>query len=141
MTLIPRNRLFDLDHFLDPVWPLNRPENTAPDTFSPRVDITEKENAFAISAELPGVSKEDIKVSMENGVLSIEAEMRSENVEKDEGKIIRQERHYGSYLRRFDLGTNISESDIHAHFSNGVLQVDVPKKTNETHSKYSVHIQ
>lgn len=133
MSLLPRNRLFDLDNFFDPnafasLWPSH---TDALHTFSPRVDVKELKDTYEISAELPGVKKEDIAVSINNGVLSIKAETRDEKKEEKDGKVIRQERRYGTYYRNFDLGSNIHEGDINAEFNNGVLKIVAPRTDNE----------
>lgn len=133
MNLIPRNRLFDLDHFFEPsafssIWPSH---SEALHTFSPRVDVKELKDTYEITAELPGVNKEDIAVSIENGVLSIRAETHDEKTEEENGKVIRQERRYGTYYRNFDLGAQIHEGDINAEFKNGVLKVVAPRMDNQ----------
>lgn len=92
----------------------------------PATDISENENAFSISAELPGMKKEDIKVSLHDGVLSIEAESKSEHEEKGE-KQIRTERRYGKFVRRFTLGSNVDEHRVEARFEDGVLKLNIPK--------------
>ncbi len=92
----------------------------------PATDISENESAFSISAELPGIRKEDIKVSLHDGVLSIEAESRSEHEEKGE-KQIRTERKYGKFVRRFTLGANANEQGVEARFEDGVLKLTIPK--------------
>ncbi len=92
----------------------------------PATDITESEHAYNISAELPGIRKEDIKVSLHDGLLSIEAESRSEHEEKGD-KQIRSERRYGKFVRRFTLGANVNEQGVEARFEDGVLKLVVPK--------------
>ena len=92
----------------------------------PATDISENEGAYSISAELPGIKKEDINVSLHDGVLSIEAESKSEHEEKGE-KQIRTERRYGKFVRRFTLGTNVDEHRVEAKFENGVLKLNIPK--------------
>lgn len=92
----------------------------------PATDISESEAAYNISAELPGMKKEDIKVSLHDGVLSIEAESRSEHEEKGD-KQIRTERRYGKFVRRFTLGANVNEQGVEAKFEDGVLKLVVPK--------------
>ncbi len=133
MNLIPRNRLFDLDHFFEPsalssMWPSH---SDALHTFSPRVDVKELKDTYEITAELPGVNKEDIAVSIENGVLAIRAETHNEKTEEEDGKVVRQERRYGTYYRNFDLGNSIHEGDINAEFKNGVLKVVAPRTDNQ----------
>lgn len=130
MSLVPRNRLFDLESFfepsfLSPLWQ-TRAESTDMTAFSPRVDINEKKDTYEITAELPGVKKEDIGVKLENGVLSIEAETKQESKEEEGGKVIRQERRYGKFYRSFDLGAQVQESDVRAEFKDGVLKIVAP---------------
>ena len=101
----------------------------ANETFNmPATDISENETEYTISAELPGIKKEDIDVSLHDGVLSIEAHSRSEHEEKGD-KQIRSERRYGKFVRRFTLGENADESAVQAKFEDGVLKL-VVKKTS-----------
>ena len=93
----------------------------------PATDIHETENGYEISAELPGVKKEAIQVSLHEGVLSIEAESRSEHEEKGK-KQIRSERRYGKYVRRFTLNDSVDEASVNAQFQDGVLTVTVQKR-------------
>lgn len=130
MNLITRNSLFDFDSLLDNFWaPLSADEATASrqGTFTPRVDVTEKKDHYELTAELPGVDKKDLDVTLDNGVLTISAESRFEDKEEKDGRVIRQERRYGRYSRSFNLGTDVSEKDIQAEFKNGVLSLTVPK--------------
>mgnify|MGYP003384105550 CR=1 FL=1 len=133
MTLVPRGNFFDIDRAFDNFWsPAKQLETPESGFFSPRVDIKELDNCYEITAELPGVKKNDIHVTLEDGVLSISAETCSEEKEEDKGRVIRQERRYGKYLRSFTLGNNIHEEDISADFTDGVLKLkapdDVPQK-------------
>lgn len=128
MNLLPRNSLFDFDNFFDRFWPGSHPSlEFANASFTPRVDIHETDSNLVISAELPGVNKEDIHVSMANGVLTIEAESKQEHKEEKDGKVIRQERRYGKFMRNFDLGRDVSEDAIAASFKDGVLTLTAPK--------------
>ena len=97
----------------------------------PATDISENDNSYTISAELPGIKKEDVKVTLHEGVLSIEAESKSEHEEKGD-KQIRTERRYGKFVRRLNLGTDIKEEAIEASFKDGVLNLVVPKKKEST---------
>lgn len=141
MNLIPRNSLFDLDRFFDNPWMGLRGETSESGTFSPRVDVREGEKEYEITAELPGVKKEDISVTLENGVLSIQAETRHESKEEKEGRLIRQERRYGKFVRSFDLGPQVHEGDITASFDNGVLKLTAPKTEQEVSSARRINIQ
>ena len=125
MPLIARNNFFDIDRFFHDSRP--QPVESRSDTFfTPRVDIKEAENHYEITAELPGVDKEDIHVHVKDGLLTLEAECTKEEEEK-QGKVIRQERRYGKFMRSFNLGTEVQESDIKASFKDGVLFLEAPK--------------
>lgn len=132
MTLIPRNELFDIDRFFDNFWaPVSKETSPVNDFFAPRVDIVEHNGHYEITAEMPGINKDDIHVTLENGVLTLEAETSQEDKEEKDGKIIRQERRYGKYLRRFNLGDNVHEEDIKAAFNDGILKLTAPKALEE----------
>lgn len=92
----------------------------------PATDIREDKDNFVITAEIPGVRKEDIKVALHDGVLSITAERRAEQ-EATAGQYHRRERHYGRLERRFELGVPVAGAAIRAAYKDGVLTVTVPK--------------
>lgn len=94
----------------------------------PAIDVHESDGGYCIKADLPGISKDDIHVTLENGVLTISAETKQEDKEEKDGKVIRQERHYGQYVRRLSVGDNLDPASIKARFENGVLQLDLPKQ-------------
>ncbi len=91
-----------------------------------KVDISEDDNAIFIEADIAGVKKEDIKVSMEDGVLSINAERTRREEEKKKG-YHRVERSWGSMSRSFTVGGNVDAGNIEAKYDNGVLRIVVPK--------------
>ncbi len=94
--------------------------------WSPRVDIAETDKAFVIKAEIPEVKKENVKVSVNNGVLSVCGDREQEK--EDKGKTFhRVERHYGSFCRSFTLPENVDEANIKATFKDGMLSLDIPK--------------
>ena len=95
-------------------------------TWSPQVDITEDDKEYLVKADLPEMKKEEIKVNVENGVLSVSGERKTEKEEKDK-KIHRIERSYGSFLRRFTLPEDADGKKIAADFKDGVLKVHLPK--------------
>ncbi|MDD5092529.1 MAG: Hsp20/alpha crystallin family protein [Candidatus Wallbacteria bacterium] len=96
----------------------------------PAVDIYEKDGSVHIDAEVPGVEKENLKVGIEDGVLTIAGETKVENEKKDKN-YFRTERHYGSFKRCFTLGENVEDEKIEAHFENGILKVSIPFKAEE----------
>ena len=125
MSLIPRNNLFDIDRFFNDSWP--HAAELQPGTFfAPRVDIKDVDDHYEITAELPGIAKEDIHVHVKDGILTLEAEANEENKEEKEGKVIRQERRYGKLMRRFELEGDVVEKDIEAEFKDGVLKLRAP---------------
>ncbi len=103
--------------------------------WSPRADIKENVEEYVVTAELPGVPKDDIKVSVKDGVLSISGERRSEKEEKG-SKTHRIERFYGSFCRSFSLPEGVDENKIAADTKEGLLYVHLPKSpTAKTPSK------
>jgi HSP20 family protein len=126
MSLIPRANLFDIDRFFGDDWP-QLSERQASTFFAPRVDIKETGDHYEITAELPGVARENIHVHVRDGVLTLEAETRKEDAEEKNGKVIRRERRYGKFMRSFNLGADIQEADIKAAFKDGVLTLEAPK--------------
>ncbi len=97
-------------------------------TTSFRTDIQDDGNKYILEAELPGFSKDDINIDISNDYLTISAERRSENEEKDkDGRYIRKERYYGSFKRSFDV-SNVNTDAIDAEYKNGILKLNLPKK-------------
>ena len=92
----------------------------------PTVDISETEGEYLIKAELPDVRKEDVKVTVEDGVLTLQGERRQEKEEKGK-KYHRVERSYGSFVRSFTLPESIDESGVNAEYKDGVLSLHLPK--------------
>ncbi len=92
------------------------------------MDVTEDENAYTVTADLPGVKKEDINVSIDGNQVSIAAEVKKEHDEKDGAKILRSERHYGKFSRHFTLLQEVDESGAQAKYADGVLELKLPKK-------------
>jgi len=101
--------------------------------WAPRVDIAETDKAFEIKAEIPDVNKEDVRVTVHNGVLTIQGERKQEKEEKGK-KFHRVERCYGSFTRSFTLPDNVDETKISASFKDGVLNIQI-QKTEEAKPK------
>ncbi len=94
-----------------------------------RTDVHEKDGKYVMEMNLPGIKKEDVKISLKDGNLSIEAATNSSKDEKDkDGNVIRQERFSGSCSRTFYVGTQVKDSDVHATMENGVLKIEVPSE-------------
>ena len=126
MSLIARNNLFDIDRFFNDSWP-QMSESQTGTFFAPRVDIKEADGHYEITAELPGVDRKDIHVHVKEGILTLEAQASEEDETREQGKVIRQERRYGKFMRSFNLGTDVQEGDIKASFKDGVLTLEAPK--------------
>jgi HSP20 family protein len=102
-------------------------------TYAPRVDVVENKENFVVRAELPGLKKEDVKLQLENNVLTLSGEKRSEE-KRDEDNFHLRETRYGKFERSFRLTDNIDRSNITADYKDGVLTISLPK-TKESQSK------
>lgn len=96
--------------------------------WAPSVDIDEQEDKYLIKADLPGVDKDDIVVKLENGMLSIRGEKRTQS-ETDEGKRHRTERFHGTFARAFTLPESVDADRVDAAYKDGVLTLAIPKKS------------
>ena len=93
-----------------------------------RVDIAENDKAYTVRADLPGVKKEDIQISIDGDQVSISAETKTEKEVKDGERVLRTERHLGKFYRAFVLGSEIDEDAANAKYADGVLELTLPKK-------------
>ena len=132
MTLVkwnPNSHLlsgFDrmLDDFFNDGW--NLPAVNGSTNWQPSVDIRETDDAYTITADLPGVKKKDVKITVNDGTLVISGERTYENTDEN-GSFHRRERGYGSFQRSFHLPETVLEDMITASFKDGILTVEVPK--------------
>lgn len=111
------------DFFTDPVFKGNETK-----AFAPAVDILNREDHVELNVELPGLKKEDIKVNIEDRVLTISGEHRMDNEEKKEA-YYRRERRYGSFKRSFSLSEDILTDEVSAEYKDGILKVSLKKDT------------
>ena len=102
--------------------------------WAPSVDIDEQDDKYVIKADLPGVEKKDIDVKLENGMLSIRGEKRTESETDKGGKHHRRERFYGTFARSFTLPDSVDADRVDAAYKDGVLTLSIPK-TEETKPK------
>tara|TARA_Y100000588_G_scaffold376568_1_gene454534 strand:+ start:173 stop:610 length:438 start_codon:yes stop_codon:yes gene_type:complete len=115
----------DFDRYFDNFWN-NREDRLSNFTWSPAVDIKETKEAIEVSAELPGLNKEEIDVDVANGVLSIKGEKKYKK--ESEGENARRtERAYGSFSRAFTLPAEVESDAISAVYKDGVLSIKLPK--------------
>lgn len=119
----------EMDHFFDDLVPFSMTKENGGrlmGTWSPNTDITEDEKEYLVRMDIPGMEKNDIKINVLDGRLTITGERKTE--EKEENKdFVRQERYQGSFYRSFKLPEKLKEDAIKASFNNGVLKVVVPK--------------
>lgn len=128
-SLMTRGSLFD-DFFRDMspgffVKPLHGEPLPSPGQI--RMDVKESDDAYTVSAEIPGVKKEDIHVTIEGGMVMVRAEVKQEDSHKDD-KQLRSERYFGSVSRGISLPENVDQSQAKAKYDNGVLTLTLPKK-------------
>lgn len=113
--------------------------DTDPQSLKMRVDLTEKDNAYLVKADIPGVKKEDINVRIDGNVVQIDAEVNREKETKGEGdKLLRSERYWGSISRTFSLAQDIDDTKVQAKYADGVLTLELPKKNSSASKKVTV---
>ena len=111
-------------------------------SYTPRVDIRETDAAYQLSAELPGLDEKDVEVNLDNGILKISGEKRSDKEEKGEDRnYYRRERSYGRFERSFHLPDGIKPDKVEAHYKNGILDVTVPKSETAKSSMRKVEVK
>lgn len=94
--------------------------------WTPAVDVAENENEVQVKVELPGISKDDVKITMQENILTIRGEKKQENETKN-SEYRRVERSYGSFQRSFTLPTSVKHDEIEASYKDGILTVTLPK--------------
>ena len=116
----------EIDHLVNTLWGDFGRVNGAGAAWSPTVDATETEDKIVVSAELPGLSREDIKITLKEGVLTIEGEKQSDSESKEENPQW-TERRYGKFSRSFNLPSEIDAGKVSAVCKDGVLKLTLPK--------------
>lgn len=121
-----------------PVW-LPNLEARAPAPMKFRMDVTENDKEYQVLAELPGVKKDEISVTINGNEITVSAEVKQEKDVKDGETVLRAERYYGKIQRMFTLGQEIDEATAQAKYNDGVLELKLPKKTVAAAKKLAVH--
>lgn len=119
----------ELDRFFDDIFPLRWFEETEDineQLWAPRADMSETEDKYIVHMDLPGISKKDVKVNIEDNMLTISGERKVDETEKGEN-FYRRERAHGSFYRSFTLPKPVKEGQIEATFKEGVLTINIPK--------------
>jgi HSP20 family protein len=106
----------------------------------PSIDVKESDESITVDAEMPGLKQEEIKVSVEEGVLSISAERKQEKDEKTKS-VHRVERYYGQMERRLALPASVEEGKVEASYKDGVLHVTLPKKASSKPKSVTVKVK
>lgn len=119
------------------VKPMDFP-NAAMSTEAIKMDVKEKDNAYSVHAELPGVKKEDIHVTIDGGLVSISAEVKQEKDVKEGERVLRSERYYGKVSRSFQLAQDVDDAKASARFADGVLELTLPKKASQASKRLAI---
>lgn len=103
-----------------------------------KMDVKEDDKAYTVHADIPGVKKEEIHVTIDGNQVSISAEVKKQKEEKDGEKVLRSERYYGKVARSFTLGHDVDESQAEAKYADGVLELTLPKKVASSSRKLTI---
>ena len=109
-----------------------------PQAMQIKLDVKENEKDYTVHAEIPGVKKDDIHVTIEGNQVSVSAEVKKEKEEKEGAKVIRSERYFGKVYRSFSLGHDIDDAAAKAKYADGVLELTLPKKAGAAAKKLAV---
>ncbi len=139
-SLITRGSLFD-DFFRDMspgffVKPLHGEPLPAPGQI--RIDVKDAGSAYTVSAEIPGVKKEDIHVTVEGGMVTVRAEVKQEDAQSRDDRLLRSERYYGAVSRAIALPQDVDQAQAKARYDNGVLTLTLPKKQGNGSQKLRI---
>ncbi len=143
MSNLVRRDPFAIDDMLDDLFkgyfvrPLHLAGET-PEVRMIRMDVKESDKDYTVHAELPGVNKEDIHVTVEGGTVNISAEVKKTSEQKEGDKVLRSERYYGRVSRGFTLGQDVDEAAARARFDNGVLELVLPKRATTPTRKLAI---
>jgi HSP20 family protein len=129
--------LFNVDDFFRGfrLPPMRRIDDTAPKI---KIEVEEDDKAFTIHAEVPGVKKDDIKVTVDANQVAISAEIKRESEKKEKGRVVHSERYYGNVYRSFSLDSAVDDTKAKANYKDGVLELVLPKKSSGGPTKLQV---
>ena len=130
----------DSDKFFNEFgWGQEQTEELDEASWAPKVDIYETKDNYVLNAELPGLTKEDISIDLNDNTLTLKGERKfEEKVEKD--NYVRVERSYGSFARSFVLSDNVNAEAVTANYKDGMLEVTLPKKEEAKPKEIKVEI-
>jgi HSP20 family protein len=121
-----------------PMWVPN-PERRAAQPAQFRMDVTENDKEYQVLAEMPGVKKEEISITINGNEVAVSAEVKQEKLVKNGDTVLCTERFYGTIKRAFSLGQEVDEASAQAKYNNGVLELTLPKKAAAAAKKLLVH--
>ncbi|MCL9684215.1 Hsp20/alpha crystallin family protein [Legionella maioricensis] len=133
----------DMGQLIDDFFYLQKQDDSSyieTSSWSPLVDIKEEKNCFLVIADIPGVKKEDISISLEQHVLTLKGERQFEKTEQHQG-YTRRERTQGRFYRRFSLPQTADDAKITAHYAHGVLEIRIPKKEVAAEKKIEITVE
>ena len=104
-----------------------------------RMDVTRADDTYSVKAEMPGVKKDDIHVSIEGSQVTVSGEVKKESEQKKGEEVIRSERYYGALSRTFTLDADVDDAKAEAKYADGVLKLTLPKKAVATRKRLSVN--
>ncbi len=134
--LIPRNDIYDW--FDDFVGERNFPRQN---NNWLKTDVREIGDNYQLEIDVPGFKKEDLKIELNNGYLTVSATSSTNNEDNENNRYIHRERTYGKCTRNFYIGTNVDQQDIKANFKDGTLFINYPKNTSKDNEKKYIDIQ
>lgn len=132
----------DMGEFFNDFFNLQKQDDSSyieTSTWSPLVDIKEEKDCFLVIADVPGVKKENIDISLENHVLTLKGERQFEKTEQHQG-YTRRERTQGQFYRRFSLPQTADDAKITARYAHGVLEIRIPKRETAAEKKIEISI-
>ena len=138
--LVNRNRLLD-QFFRDfpfgySIRPLHGDQLPAPEQI--KIDVKNNAKSFTVHAEMPGLNKDDIHVTIDGNVVTIQAEVKQHDADTEDGRLVHSERYYGSIQRSFALPAAVSETKVKAKYENGVLTLNLPKEAPNGSKKIAI---
>lgn len=139
-TIRSRPSFFNDDIFNNLFKPSQLIEEAQSTDQTPSIDIREREHDYLVSADMPGVKKDNIDVQIENGVLTVTGEVERNSEEKEGERLLRQERYYGKYVRSLRLGKQINSDKIEASLKDGVLELTLPKAEEVKPKKVAIKV-
>jgi len=144
MTLIKFEPLRDFEHIHDRIQryfdDFSNFGFNFTDNFYPRIDISEDKSHLNVTAEIPGVKKENIKITLQDNILTIEGEKKKESVQDDKN-ICRSERVFGSFKRSFTLPSEVDSDKVDAKFENGILNIQLAKIEPKAKSEKQIELK